>query len=142
MEKFNRDKAIKNIERKRNRNMYIKYGTFVFAICLGVFSITYMAYSKFISYEEYPFINVTVSNFTNRRVKAYLDGTYVDNSYTFLEDGTSTYTFTDTSITESAISATVSCTNGVEATINNFTLTLSDTTTKTKCSVYFKTTTE
>jgi len=155
MEKFNRDKAIKNLERKKNRNMYIKYGTFVFAICLGVFSITYIAYSKFIYVEEVPsFVNITVGSFSehNVKVKAYLDDKYVTGSVAYLNsedavlsDGvyTYTYTFTDTTITGSHTSAEVECTNGVTASIENFVLTVktSDATAKTNCSVYFKTTT-
>jgi len=135
MEKFNRDKVLKNMEHKKNRNTYIKYGTFVFAICIGVFSITYIAYSKFVTTSEIAVSSLTVGEFTQPTQKkaAYLDGSYIKGSS--LVDGFPTKN--DTYSVES-----VSCTNGVVGTFDTTTweLTVSDSTIATKCKIYFVTT--
>ena len=65
MKRFDSDKALKKLDRKRNTSAYIKYSVFVVSILMFVVGVIYFTKAVFTSNEEFTIIDAKVGEFSS-----------------------------------------------------------------------------
>jgi hypothetical protein len=77
LHRFNKDKALRKIHFKQNKNKYIKALTLVLSIIVLVFFIVYFSFSQFSTSNKFNVIQTTVGDFSSGdyAIAAYIDGT-------------------------------------------------------------------
>jgi hypothetical protein len=127
LHRFNKEKALRKIHFKQNKNKYIKALTLVLSILVLVFFIVYFSFSQFSTSNKFNVIQTTVGDFSN-----------YDYSLISYINGTESTTFPQKSA--GYVVSKVECTNGATGVWDsiNWNITISNTTSKgNKCSVYF-----
>ena len=128
MKAFNKEKALKNINRNKNRKQRIQYLALVFSCTAMIVSIMFFAFAKFENKQEYTLIQGQIGEFQSGDyiIGSYLDG--VKDDTIPAKDGG--YYFEK-----------VECDNDATATWDsiNWELTVSNGSEQTKCFIYFTT---
>jgi len=129
MKSFNKERALKKIKRKRTREQKIQYITLAFSCLTMITGILFFAFAKFESVQEYTLINGNVGEFQSGD---YVIGAYVDGQKSKNIPAKDSGYYLQK----------VECDNDAVGTWDsiNWELTVSNSSTQTKCYVYFTTT--
>jgi len=134
MRPFNKDRALRKIKIKQNKNPYIKRISIVLSCIILIIGIMLFTFAKFESTYEYTLINGQISSYSSANLQITRNEIEIHSKRVNISNGTATYDY-DLSGQNITNATNISCNNNAYATIENNIFKISNITTDTICKI-------